>query len=150
MLGKLKSIINKLRNEVIQFLPLKGLMIRVEGNGLGNPIIQLEYNVSSVARTGVGVYRLTISQETFYGIPVIPNSVATLTYDIAPNVNTDAYYVALNVISTTVIDVQVFEAAQGAGNKIQYNPYDILAGDTISGSLLFNSGIREQRLPPEL
>lgn len=149
MLGKLKSIVNKLRNEILQFLPFKALMIRVEGAGASDPTIQLEYNVGSVVRTGAGVYRLTLKQATFYGIPLLDNSVSTLNYSIAPNVNTDAYYVSLSPISSTEADIEVFEIAQGAGNKLQYIPYDIIAGDTVSGSLMLNSDIDGQRLPPE-
>ena len=59
MLGKLKSIVNKLRNEILQFLPFKALMVRIEGAGASDPIIQLEYNVDSVVRTGV--YLIMIS-----------------------------------------------------------------------------------------
>lgn len=147
MLGKIKSMVTALRAEIIQFLPLKGMAIRVTGNDTSNPSIISSYNVDSVTRTGVGVYRLVLTQETFFGIGILANAVSTINYSIEPSLNSDLFSVQIDVVSLTEFDIKVYEVAQGTGNRLDISPYDIQVTDTISGSFLLN--INDGRLPPE-
>jgi len=67
VIGKLKVMIIRLRNQLISYLPLKGLMLRIEGAGASDPVIKVNYNVLTVVRTGVGIYVITPVQITFFG-----------------------------------------------------------------------------------
>jgi len=81
--GKLKVMIIKLRNQLLSYLPLKGLMLRIEG--AGDPVIKVNYNVLTVNRTGVGIYVITPVQTTFFGVDIISNSTAVLGFAINPS-----------------------------------------------------------------
>jgi len=138
--GKLHSMLENLRRKVIGTTMIKGAMLRLEGNGLSDPTIITAYNIESLGRTSVGVYRGVIQQSTFQGVELISTGIPTLLEVIAPSINTDAFYVRLAPVTGTDFDIEVFEVAQGLGNKIQYTPYDIIAGDIIVASLQLNGG----------
>lgn len=146
MLGKLKSMISRLRDDLIDYAPIKGLMLAIEGNGASDPTIITGYNIDAVTRTGVGVYEVTLVQNTFYGIAIGDVSVSAIGYTIAPTVTTELY--AVSVVSTGALtfDIEVSEVTQGTGNKLDIAPYDIVSGDSVSAALYMNLGGGE--LPP--
>ena len=146
MLGKLKSMINILTNEVINFTALKGAMLNIEGAGAGNPVINDSYNVTSVTRTGVGVYNVVPIQNTFYGLDIFTNSTRAANGVIAPTAASDAHFVELKTGVGSTFDIVITEMVQGVGNRIDFNPYDIIAGDNVTVSVLVNSGLGQ--LPP--
>lgn len=146
MLGKLKSAISALRDDVVQNFPLKGAMVRIVGNGVGNPTISNTYNIASVVRTGVGVYRGTMTQGSFYGVDLLTNGVFTSGFTIVASANTDNFLVNFTTVSPGIFDCKVYEISQGAGIRLTITPYDILATDTISCALLLN--VNRGRLPP--
>lgn len=146
MIGKLKSMISKLRGEVLSFVPVKAMMLKFEGNGASNPTIDTQYNVASVTRSGVGVYAGTLTQGTFFGEDIFAESIFTSSFVIAPSLTSDMFIVSFVATGALTFDVSVLEVVQGAGNRLDFNPYDILAGDFISASLYLNLG--DGSLPP--
>ena len=140
MIGKLKSMIRNLRADVIDFVPVKAMLIKFEGQGASNPTIITEYNILTLTRSGVGVYAGTVDQGTILGQSIFTASVFSSGFVIAPSVGSDFF--TLNFVSTGALtfDISVLEVVQGSGNKLDFNPYDILAGDTVSATLLLNLG----------
>jgi hypothetical protein len=144
--GKIKSYITKLINNIYNFMPFKAVMLRFEGNGASDPTIEVQYNVTSLVRTGIGAYRITITKPTFLGVSVSNFTVSSITHSVAPSVNSDFFTSEAISVSSTIFDVQVSEVSQGAGNRLDILPYDIIAGDRVHVMLLMSLG---NRLPGE-
>ena len=140
MLGKVKSLVSKLRRDVINNVPIKGVMGRIEGNGLSDPTIITSYNLASVVRTGVGVYRATLQQDTMYGIDLLDTGVYAESHSITSDPNTDLHIVRLVPVSSTEVDIEVYAVEQGLGIRIDITPYDFDVGDSISVGLYINAG----------
>ena len=138
--GKIKSYITKLINNIYNFMPFKAAMLRFEGNGASDPTIEVQYNITSLVRTGTGVYRITITRPTFLGVSVSNFTVASITHSIAPSVNSDFFTSEAITVSSTIFDVQVSEVSQGTGNRLDILPYDIVAGDRVHIMLLMSLG----------
>ena len=147
MIGKLKSVIEKLRDDIISFVPLKGMMLSIEGAGASDPTIKTSYNVTSAARTAIGVYQITLKQSTFFGVLIGSKGVPTLSFDIAPSATSDFFTVEIVEVFSNIFELKVFEVAQGTGNRLDITPYDILVNDNINTTILLNVG--NGRLPPE-
>ena len=147
MLGKLKSLITRFKRDVIEFSPLKGFLLSIEGNGANDPIIITGYNISTVVRTGVGVYRITVSQATMFGQPIGVNSAIINSHTIQPSIVSEAHFVTLVSVSAGVFDIEATEMTVGAGSKLEIAPYDIVSGDGIAIVAFLNLGFGE--LPPE-
>jgi hypothetical protein len=147
MLGKLRSMINLVRLDVTNFTPLKGMLLAITGAGASNPTIDTKYNVTTVVRTGVGVYRVTAIQGTVFGESLTGNSIILVSHSIQPSAVSEAHFAQLVAVSNTEFDIEVTEMTVGGGNKLEVNPYDIIAGDGVDVSVLINLGIG--KLPPE-
>jgi len=50
------------------------------------------------------------------------------------------------VPSPGIFTITVSEMIQGTGNRLDFNPYDIIAGDNISVNIFVNAG--DGQLPP--
>ena len=146
MLGKIKAMLSTLRSDIRNNIPIKGLMLSVEGNGGANPSIITSYNVLSIIRTGVGVYNVTPIQDTYFGISIANNSVITSGFSIAPSITSELFNVDITPGAGNTFDVNVFELTVGLGSKLEVSPYDILPGDILGFNLLINAGFGE--LPP--
>ena len=146
MLGKVKSMISQLRVFLINAVWWKGGSLSFEGAGLSDPITSAEYNIDSVTRSGIGVYDIMLTQETFYGIDVVDFGIPTLTFDINTDANTELHAVKFAAIAGGA-RVTVLAVVQGTGNRLDFDPYDIEAGDHIHMSLMVNAGVGG--LPPE-
>jgi len=138
--GKLKSMITNLEKDVLEFTALKGMMLTFTGNGAANPTIVTEYNIASLTRTGVGAYRATLKQGTIYGIDI--SSIAVLTHgsSIVASAGSDFFSVDGKFATPSDFDITVNEVIQGAGTRLTKQPYDVIASDTVSFSLLVNAG----------
>ena len=146
MLGKLKAMISAAQFRIFTRVPIKGVMLKITGNGALDPTIQNSYNISSVVRVGVGVYRCTLTQSTFYGYSVLDNGAFSTGFSIVPSVTTDSFSVNVTTVSAGVYDINVFAVTQGAGNKLALIAYDFLGTDSIDATFLLNYG--DGRLPP--
>ena len=147
MLGKVRAMINKLQSVLVNTVWFKGFGVSFEGQGAVSPIVGNSYNVGSVVRTGVGVYTVTPTQATFFGVNVIEKSFPTISYAISPSAETALFIVGI-VGSGGDALITVKAAVQGAGNQIDVLPYDLVAGDFISATLLLTVGTGE--LPPQI
>jgi len=139
VIGKLKSMIRRLRGDIISYAPIKGIMLRFEGNGTGNPTILVNYNVASVTRVGVGLYQAVPLQTTMYGQNIVDNSTTTQGFFIQPTAVSEAHFVSVTA-SGANFNINVTELTVGGGNKLEVNPYDIIAGDRISINVFVNAG----------
>jgi len=147
MLGKLKSMIIDLRRRIFDFVPLKGMMLSFEGAGASDPAIITSHNVVSITRTGVGVYNVVLKQITVFGVSIISIGIPTVSFNIATTLVSEAHFVSIKDGAGNSFNIFVTEMTVGGGNKLEVNPYDIIAGDEIRASILLNSGSGE--LPPE-
>lgn len=146
MLGKLKSMIASLRDSVINITFLKGLTSRIEGQGVGQPIVTNDYNIESIVRTGVGVYEYTPKQTTFFGGNIVDRGLPSVSLSISSNPATDLHEYTL-VAGVGIVTISVTAIEQGAGNRLDFLPYDLEAGDYLYLAYLVNAGLG--KLPPE-
>lgn len=144
MLGKLKALVTDLSRLVRNVYPVKGAFIRFQGAGASNPTVVDSYNCS-VSRTGVGTYRITVTQQTAFG-KTITDGVKTVSIRVAPTGTTAVFYAQATVISATVIDIVVYSVTLGASPALARTAYDIVAGDFVDFSVLVSGG--NSRLPP--
>jgi len=143
-IGKVKAMITELRNDVFNYIPIKGAMLKIGGNGIAaNPSIIVSYNVASVARTGVGVYRITLNQSTVLGASILSNGVSSIDFIIAPTITSELFSAELVNISALVFDLITKEGVVAGGNKLEFNPYDIIPGDTVSIMSLISFGNKQ-------
>ena len=147
MLGKVKAMISALRRDVINNIDIKGFHVKLEGNGVSDPVATSGYNFLSATRTGTGVYEVTVQQATIYGFSLLDDGFLTKFETITSNPDTDVNVVNYTVTSSTTLDIEVFEVVQGTGNRLDIVPYDIESGDFISLTISVNAGTGE--LPPE-
>ena len=141
-LAKVRSRLVSAVRDYKDWLPAKGVLLTIEGQGAGNPLTSNTYNVASVTRTGVGVYEVTVSQETYFTRNVLSNSVLTHSNVIAPL--TTSYDVNVVVTSATTFEIRVYVRAV-AGLVVQRLPFDLLAGSFVSITGLFSIN---DALPP--
>jgi len=131
---------------VVQIKLLKGVdrvaALLLHHLGAGNPLLTNGYNVASVTRTGVGVYQVTVSQETYFTRNVLSNSVFSISNIIAPL--TTSYDVNVLVTGATTFEIRVYVRAV-VGAAVQRNAFDLLAGDFVSVTGLFSIN---DALPP--
>jgi len=140
-------MIELLRRDVVNYAPLKGLLLAITGNGGSDPSIATSYNVLTVTRTGIGVYRVTAIQNTIFGFSIGSNSAIALSHSIQPSVVSEAHFVRVIAVSPGIFDIEVTELTVGGGNKLEVNPYDILSSDGVDVTFLINAGLG--KLPPE-
>jgi len=141
-------MISVLKRDVDDFSIFKGLLLSISGDvATSNPVVNVEFNVASVVRTGIGVYRITAKQSTFFGVPIGVNSIVTISHTIQPTAISEAHFVRLVRVNTITFDIEVTEMTVGGGNKLEVNPYDIISGDGVDTSFLLQLGLG--RLPPE-
>lgn len=145
VIGKLKSMIDTLKGMLINSVPIKGAMLTIEGAGLSNPTIKTSYNITSVTRTGAGVYNVVPTQGTFFGESIGDISVITNGASIQPILTSELFTVSI-VDAGGSFNIIVNEVVVGAGSKLEVNPYDIVAGDIVGMNVFINAGIGE--LPP--
>jgi hypothetical protein len=148
IIGKLKALITKLRHDLVGSVLLKGSALRMEGNGASDPILANTYNIASVIRQGVGVYRVQVKQVTFYGVNILDRGTPALSYIITGDPTTDLHSITFQPGSGAAneFDIEVLAVEQGPGNQLSVTPYDLLAGDFVYFSLEVNAG--DGDLPP--
>lgn len=117
---------------------VKGAILEFTVDGSNNIVFGETYNVASGVRVGVGLYEFVLSQSTFFGADVVTKSIPTIAEVIAPNINSQAYRVTFIRVSASTFRLQVQELVYTTLTLIQANAYDIVPGDKIFMSLLFN------------
>lgn len=140
MIGKLKTMVSDLRYRIINMVPIKGLMLSIIGAGTSAPAIQTSYNVASVTRTGVGVYSVTYQATTFFGTNIATDIIVTSGHVIAPSAGSEFFVVSVTKGVGQTFDITVEEVVVGGGNKLEVQPYDLLATDSVDVSGLINAG----------
>lgn len=138
MLGKVLASIADLSRRMRATTPALGMLLRITGNGAANPTVVSSYNVASAVRTGVGVYRITLSQSAISGKSITGLGAIALTWSIAPTA-TAAFSVVPTVISATVIDLEVYSLGVSGAN-ITRTAYDIIASSTIHATVPVSAG----------
>lgn len=107
----------------------------------------VQYNVVSVTKLGTGLYEFQLTQATVYNTPIIGNSTAALTWQIASSASSDTYSVNFAEIGTDKFQLQVTAVTQGPGATLVVAPYDLVAGDSLACTVFLNSPAAE--LPPK-
>jgi hypothetical protein len=141
-LAKVRSRLFSAVRDYKDWLPAKSALLTIEGQGAGNPVLTNAYNVASVTRTGVGVYEVTVSQETYFTRNVLSNSVFSISNIIAPL--TTSYDVNVVATGATTFEIRVYVRAV-LGLVVQRNAFDLLAGSFVSVTGLFSIN---DALPP--
>lgn len=139
----------KIRARVVQsvrdykaWLPAKGVLLRIEGAGAGNPVVTNDYNVSTVTRTAPGVYQVTVSQADYFTQNMLSNSVFAHSKIIAPL--TSSFDVETVVTGASTFEIRVYEMVV-VGAAVQRGAYDLLAGDFVDCQALYSIN---STLPP--
>lgn len=123
-------------NALEAYTHVKGAILEFTVDGSNNIVFGETYNIASGVRVGVGLYEFVLSQSTFFGADVVTKSIPTLSEVIAPNVNSQAYRVTFTRVNASTFRLQVQELVYTT--LVQANAYDIVPGDKIFMSLLFN------------
>lgn len=147
--SKVRAELLRFIDGAISFFPAKGVVVTFEGQGLSDPLISNLYNVDTVTRIGIGLYRVKVLQTTFWGQNIFERATPKLESIIPSNPDSDLH--DLEFLDAGAgddeFDIQVKEVVQGAGNQLDVNPYDIEAGDFVFVGLDINIG-RNDDLPP--
>ena len=143
---KRRTQLGELNAALINYVPLKGLMLQMTGANLLDPTIVNSYNVTSLTRTGVGTYQITVTQNTFYGLDITTFFVPVFSWVIAPSVTSSLYSVEVVNTGAATFDISVYAIIQGAGTTLARSPYDLLGADSVALSFVLNAG--DGSLPP--
>jgi len=119
--------------------PTRGMIVTLKGAGASTPTVITGFNVSNVVRISMGVYQVTLTQSTISGTNIEDISTVTTGHIIAPNLNSDLFYVRATFILPGLVNVEVFEVVQGTGTRIDMSAYDLQIGDTLSVNVLSNT-----------
>lgn len=141
-IAKIRSRVFSSVKDYKAWLPAKGTLLTIEGQGASNPLLTNDYNVASVTRTAPGIYEVTVSQETYFTRNVLSNSVFTHSNVIDPL--TSSFNVEVVVTGATTFEIRVYEMVV-VGASVQRGAYDLLAGDFVSVTALFSIN---DTLPP--
>jgi len=139
-MGRNVDLLAKELDALRNIFPGKGFTVTLDGNNSLDPIISNTYNLATVVRTSVGVYRITIAQSTFNGVLIGGIGTIVTSSDISPSLQSDLQIVEVTQIDASNFDVKVQEIIQGAGSSLDALPYDIKPGDRVSVALLLNQG----------
>ena len=139
-LGKLKQVIFGNRKLSEDSYPILGFGFSITGAGAANPTINNSHNISSITRSGVGLYRIVIDQDTMYGNSVI-NGIFFEKINIIPIAADTNYQMQLYKIAPDTIDIAINQITSVAANL-----YDLTAIDEIDmGAFIYNGA----GLPPQ-
>ena len=132
---------------VVTAVPWKAVMAYIQGVNPGtvNPTYTNSYNVASIVRTGVGLYRVTLQFPVVQGITVLPLVYPLYTLQVAPaNYPLDTKLFLMQFIPVDanlgIFDVQIIAATEGANGKITLVNYDLKTGDALWLQAYFNLG----------
>lgn len=139
-ISRVESKVNNVTSQVLNYTSQKGLMLVATGIDLANPVVLDSYNVDSVLRNDLGVYRVTMKQDHMFNKNVFVASVHNVTYNIQQNATTDVFSVKLTYVTDGVFDIEVFEVTQGVGSGLTLTSYDLKNTDRISISLELTVG----------
>ncbi|MFV2055128.1 MAG: hypothetical protein ACC707_01620 [Thiohalomonadales bacterium] len=116
-------------NRLLDISALKGLVFKFKGAGAVDPTIVTSFNLASLTRVSVGVYRATYSQKILNGVDVTKDSLHHAGYVFGDNNDH-----AIEIISTVAgsFDIRVW---QTNSTKVAY---DLVGGDEVSISILLN------------
>lgn len=143
--GKAKAQINTLRRDTQTFSPIKAMTALIKGGGASNPTLTDSYNITSITRTGIGVYQITLTQPTIYGTNIDTFSLPFVHWIIAPAA-TAQYHVELVNTSPNTYNLNVYSVTVGVSPALTRTAYDLQLTDTVDCMLLLNLG--GGRLPP--
>tara|TARA_R110002012_G_scaffold262505_1_gene444805 strand:+ start:2750 stop:3676 length:927 start_codon:yes stop_codon:yes gene_type:complete len=132
----------------LEVLPVKAVHFAFTGTAVNGAVTPAySFNLSSLTRSGVGVYDGVITQQTFYGFNVLDNANPAISYSIQVTAATEAFHIEYTKTSATTFTIEVFEWIQGIGNKIDLAPYDPdTAGDLVYVTML--ADLSDGQLPP--
>lgn len=146
--ANLAEQLDRIANVILQNLPWKAIYVKLDGNGVSNPTVVDQFNVSGVTRLGVGLYRVQLISEIIRGISFVDhvyvNDVVTV---LAINQPADTEHFIVEVADTDPTaghyDLQVFGFHVPPNDKLTLVPYDILPGDDLefSGTLNLGDGV---------
>ncbi len=130
----------------LQFAFIKAMRLLATGNGASNPTIDSQYNVATIARTAAGTYRITLTQNIFWGIALTEdNSMLIPAVKLPSSANAQVQY--LYFVSAGVYDLFVYELSpSGPQGSIIPVLYDLEAGDTMEVLGWMDAG--DGTLPP--
>jgi len=131
--GLLQGQIDNIKNAMV----IKGAMLSFTVDGLGDPVINLNYNIDTVVHTSTGVYTVNIDELDFEGYDVLENSVATIAWVIAPDTLSEVFTVTVTLTATPgEFVLTIKEQIVGAGSKLEWVLYDLAVDDIVEASLL--------------
>lgn len=141
-LSKIRSALNRSVSDCRSWMPVKGVLLTMEGQNTSNPIITNDYNLSSLVRTGTGSYLGTVSQEKYFGRNVLDSSIFSLSEKISPI--TESFSVECFIVSVNTFTINTYKSVV-SGTSVERDPYDIQAGDFVNFTALFSIN---DSLPP--
>lgn len=120
---------------------IKGFIAKFTVDGSNNLVYTSAYNINDLAssRTGVGVYRFTLAQATYFTENVITNSTVSVDTLIAPTATSETFVVELVEAGTDTFDIKVYEVVLNVSNILVKQAYDLLPGDIINLVGVFNT-----------
>lgn len=125
---------------------IKCARVLAEGAGAQSPTIQAQYNVASIVRQAAGVFRITLTQNSFWGVQISEaNAMLIPSVKLPSTPNAQVQY--LYFVSPGVYDLFIYELnPSGAGGALQPVTYDPQVGDTIEVLGWMDAG--DGTLPP--
>lgn len=144
--AQLDKLARDVEQALINYVPIKGLMLQMKGTGAADPNIVNSYNVASLTRTGTGTYQITVTQNTFYGLDMFNFFVPVFSWVIAPSATSALYSVDVQNTGAFTFNISVYAITQGAGTTLARTLYDLQTTDNVAISFVLNTG--DGRLPP--
>ena len=134
------------KTEFVNFGFFKAMRLLATGNGVSDPTVSADYNVASVSRTSTGTYRITLTQDTFWGVQCNEgNSMLIPAVKLPSTANAQVQY--LYYVSPGVYDLFVYELSPtGPQGSFIPVPYDLVVGDTMEVLGWMDAG--DGTLPP--
>jgi hypothetical protein len=148
-LNRISTSLQQLYGYVRNALPWKGVYALVTGGTTAtNFVTTLTYNTAAPTRTGVGVYRFTLTYPVIKGVQVIDRCFPRLFVEVVPPYPADTVTFFINLVvvnaATGVFDVSVFGGHLPASGKLELIPYDVRVGDKlyVSGDFSLDADVQ--------
>lgn len=139
------SDISDLNTNIFEWFPVKACAFSIDGDGANDPTINHSYNVTSIVRTGTGVYDVTLTQSTVNGTDIADRATYAIAWKIADSGNTELFRVEVDSFAGSTLTINVYEVTANVAD-LEYTAYDFIAGDNITLTVLMNAGTGA--LPP--
>jgi len=131
---RISAALDELRGVVVNALPWKGIYVEADGVTGTDPIVGGSYNLDTLTRTGVGLYRVQLRVATIAGISVADNIYPNIHIEIDPPnqpADTELFLGEIQARNEVAgwFDIQIWGAEVPPSGKLTLVAYDLQGND---------------------